>query len=174
MWKIIAALVLLAGPAFGGFLSGNEILDECKSEFKEYCAGYISAAADMVETMSWEVDMSPPFCLPNGVTIGQLRDTFVNYLEENPSQRHYTASSLYVTAMRKRFPASDPTQPSNAIDELETMYLEKKVADLEHRLPEMKAERDQAMADAKADRARMHALLEDQRPKSIMQRLLGR
>ena len=40
-----------------------------------------------------------------------------------------------------------------------------KVADLEYRLSEMKDERDQAMTDAKADRARMYALLEDQRPK---------
>jgi excisionase family DNA binding protein len=70
--------------------------------------------------------------------------------------------------------ASKPAQPSSAVDELEKMYLERQVADLENRLSEMKDERDQAMTEAKADRARMYALLEDQRPKSIIQRLLGK
>ena len=69
---------------------------------------------------------------------------------------------------------SKPSQPSSAVGELEKMYLEKQVADLENRLSEMKDERDQAMIEAKTDRARMYALLEDQRPKSIMQRLLGK
>ena len=69
---------------------------------------------------------------------------------------------------------SKPSQPSSAIDELEKMYLEKQVADLENRLSEMKDERDQAMIEAKTDRARMYALLEDQRPKSIIQRLFGK
>ena len=69
---------------------------------------------------------------------------------------------------------SKPSHPSSAIDELEKMYLEKQVADLENRLSEMKDERDQAMIEAKTDRARMYALLEDQRPKSIIQRLFGK
>ena len=69
---------------------------------------------------------------------------------------------------------SKPSQPSSAVGELEKMYLEKQVADLENRLSEMKDERDQAMIEAKTDRARMYALLEDQRPKSIMQRLFGK
>ena len=69
---------------------------------------------------------------------------------------------------------SKPSQPSSAVGELEKMYLKKQVADLENRLSEMKDERDQAMIEAKTDRARMYALLEDQRPKSIMQRLFGK
>lgn len=74
----------------------------------------------------------------------------------------------------EKLTVSKPAQPSSALSELEKKYLEKQVADLEYRLSEMKDERDQAMTDAKADRARMYALLEDQRPKSFIQRLLGR
>ena len=50
-------------------------------------------------------------------------------------------------------------------------HLEATVEDLKSRLDEMKAERDQAMQDAREDRARVVALLEDQRPKSLWSKL---
>ena len=49
-----------------------------------------------------------------------------------------------------------------------------KIADLETRLDEMKSERDQAQEDGRVDRARMMALLSDQRPKSLWQRITGK
>lgn len=50
-------------------------------------------------------------------------------------------------------------------------HLEATVGELRARLDEMKAERDQAMQDAREDRARVVALLEDQRPKSLWRKL---
>ena len=50
-------------------------------------------------------------------------------------------------------------------------HLEATVEDLRARLNEMKTERDQAVQDAREDRARVVALLEDQRPKSLWSKL---
>jgi len=59
-------------------------------------------------------------------------------------------------------------------DDLEKKYMTEKISDLESRLDDMKDERDQALKDGREDRARMLALLSDQRPKSFWQRLTGK
>jgi excisionase family DNA binding protein len=58
-----------------------------------------------------------------------------------------------------------------ALAEQRNSHLEATVEDLKARLDEMKAERDQAMQDSREDRARVVALLEDQRPKSLWSKL---
>jgi excisionase family DNA binding protein len=58
-----------------------------------------------------------------------------------------------------------------ALAEQRNSHLEATVEDLKSRLDEMKSERDQAMQDAREDRARVVALLEDQRPKSLWSKL---
>ena len=58
-----------------------------------------------------------------------------------------------------------------ALAEQHNSHLEATVEDLRARLDEMKSERDQAMQDAREDRARVVALLEDQRPKSLWRKL---
>jgi excisionase family DNA binding protein len=58
-----------------------------------------------------------------------------------------------------------------ALAEQRNSHLEAAVEDLKARLDDMKAERDQAVQDAREDRARVVALLEDQRPKSLWSKL---
>jgi len=73
--------------------------------------------------------------------------------------------------------ASAPSSETKATPEttdLEKKYMAEKIADLETRLDEMKSERDQAQEDGRVDRARMMALLSDQRPKSLWQRITGK
>ena len=57
------------------------------------------------------------------------------------------------------------------VTEQRNSHLEATVEDLRARLNEMKAERDQAMQDAREDRARVVALLEYQRPESLWSKL---
>ncbi len=83
----------------------------------------------------------------------------------------------------RAFPSNSPSEtqssplsaPSGSLDaalaQQRNEHLEATVADLRARLDEMKAERDQAMQDAREDRARVVALLEDQRPKSFWSKL---
>lgn len=81
------------------------------------------------------------------------------------------------------FPNTPPTEPRTgphaaastsiplALAEQRNTHLEATVSDLKVRLDEMKLERDKAMQDAREDRSRVVALLEDQRPKSIWARM---
>jgi len=75
--------------------------------------------------------------------------------------------------------ASTPSTPSNkttasSVLAVEKKFLEEKVADLEARLEEMKGERNTAQEEARADRARLVAMIEDQRPKTFWQRMTGK
>jgi hypothetical protein len=58
-----------------------------------------------------------------------------------------------------------------ALSEQRNAHLEATVEDLKARLDDMKAERDQALQDARDDRNKVMALLEDQRPKSFWSRM---
>lgn len=83
----------------------------------------------------------------------------------------------------RAFPNNSPSEPQTAplrassgsvdvaLAEQRNEHLEATVEDLKARLDEMKAERDQAMQDAREDRARVMALLEDQRPRSLWRHL---
>lgn len=81
------------------------------------------------------------------------------------------------------FPSSPPTEsllaPKGgivdaiplALAEQRNDHLHATVEELKARLEDMKAERDQAVKDAREDRNRIMALLEDQRPKSFWSRI---
>ena len=58
-----------------------------------------------------------------------------------------------------------------ALAEQLNAHLDATVGDLKARLDEMKLERDRALQDAREDRKRVVALLEDQRPKSLWSKL---
>ena len=70
--------------------------------------------------------------------------------------------------------AASPAPEASAVSEVEKRFLEEKVADLEARLTDMKDERDTAQKEAREDRARMMALIEDKRPKGFWGRLTGK
>jgi len=63
---------------------------------------------------------------------------------------------------------------SEKVAELEKKYLEEKLQDSERRMLKLEQERDQAIQDAREDRAKFMALLEDQRPRGFFGRLRGK
>ncbi len=66
------------------------------------------------------------------------------------------------------------TSQDDAILTLEKKHLEEKLQDAERRLLKMEQERDQAIQDAREDRAKFMALLEDKRPKGFWSKLTGK
>jgi len=63
---------------------------------------------------------------------------------------------------------------SEKVAELEKKHLEEKLQDSERRMLKLEQERDQAIQDAREDRAKFMALLEDQRPRGFFSRLRGK
>ena len=89
---------------------------------------------------------------------------------------------IEVSELLRVYPAKSETEatpPSNkaeanAITDLTIKHLEEKLRESESRMQKLEQERDQAVDDARSDRARFMALLEDQRPRGFWSRLAGK
>ena len=90
---------------------------------------------------------------------------------------------IEVSELMRVYPAkseekSDPLvltkDMGNAVVELEKKFLEEKLQDMERRMMKLEQERDQAVQDAREDRAKFMALLEDKRPRGFWGRLTGK
>ena len=109
---VLLAVMLVAGPVFA--LTGNELLDRCRhwdsGEPGEdvagagFCLGYTEAVSNVMFDHNVHGFQA---CLPGeatGITVGQLRDIIVRYLEEHPADRHHLASSVAAKALSDAFP----------------------------------------------------------------------
>ena len=99
---VIPALLLFAtavGPASATFVTGNDLLRECKSQVRLLALGYTAGVADLME--SFRTNM---ICIPKEATVGQLTDVICQYIEQNPGLRHENADYLALSALGDTFP----------------------------------------------------------------------
>lgn len=99
----IAALSLWSSAAQS--LTGNDISEPCSSG-KLPCEMYVYGALDGMNIMAALHPESVPFCIPPGVSQGQLVLVVRKYLGENPAQLHITGSLLVMAAFKQAFPCS--------------------------------------------------------------------
>ncbi|WP_156884281.1 Rap1a/Tai family immunity protein [Sphingomonas sp. LK11] len=107
------ALVFLLSPNAASAQSGNdgnELLNDCAvddTSWKDgFCAGSIQG---VIAGMSLEAALAKqdmPFCLREGVTNRQVRDTVVLWLRQNPSKRDLQKSVVVALAMTQGFPCT--------------------------------------------------------------------
>ncbi|MEQ9518484.1 MAG: Rap1a/Tai family immunity protein [Parvibaculum sp.] len=102
--------------------TGNDLLNDCGTSADdtrmEFCFGLVSGAVhgvnfavfDAIISYDPESGQNPAVfrnkyatCIPEEVTIGQLRDIVVKYLNDHPSERHQYAVGLILTAVGKTF-----------------------------------------------------------------------
>jgi hypothetical protein len=87
--------------AFGGTITGNELLVWCddKTNFSHVgaCLGYIEDVVD-------QLIEAHIVCVPSQVTVGQIPDMVVKYLEAKPELRHLPGPSLIYQAIQPIFP----------------------------------------------------------------------
>lgn len=95
--------------------TGNTLYEDCKvgasADPLRYgrCVGYLEGALD-----SFNMDrflQGKPRCVPDEITLGQLRDIVVKKLAGEPQQRHYSAIVLSHGALNSAFPACSPLNP---------------------------------------------------------------
>lgn len=105
------AVITFAGSAnaVNSFLSGNQLYTSCSSQNNVYyqaeCLNYIIGAYDAIESVT-DVINAHPFCSPIEATKGQIRDIVILWLQKHPEQRHFTASSDILQALREAFPCA--------------------------------------------------------------------
>ena len=103
MVLLVAAGLLWSPPVFADYVSGNELYKECTADIREspgdigLCAGYVEGLADAH-------GLDGTTCIPQGVSVGQVKDVIVKYLTQNPELRHFGASLLGFAALAQAFP----------------------------------------------------------------------
>jgi len=83
------------------YVSGNKLLalKNDRLAFMMYVVGVLDR--DNGTQYSWT---GFKYCIPDGVTQGQAADIVVRYLEDNPSDRHFSAAYLVRAAFLKAYP----------------------------------------------------------------------
>lgn len=103
---LIAAFLLCPLAAQAGFFNGNEIYEQCQDDplgAGIYASGLIDGALTM---QKWDKGR-PSICPASGVTVNQVGDVMCKHLEENPAERHLTASSIALNVFETAWPCSD-------------------------------------------------------------------
>lgn len=109
---LICAGSFVARPANAAFLSGTQLLSYCNVSERSrtfhqesaMCMAYIAGVVDGTNGLRGAFNLTDGFCLPAGVSIGQLQAVAHQYLRQNPAELHRDASLLVWTAMKQAFP----------------------------------------------------------------------
>ncbi|WP_073975308.1 Rap1a/Tai family immunity protein [Erythrobacter donghaensis] len=102
--------------AVAGFESAGNLLRKCRenSSFaRSFCFAYLGAVADAARSYRVWIGSGDP-CLPAGLTMGRLADTFTAYLVANPSLTEAQAASVIVASLQEAFPCEAPVSPAPA------------------------------------------------------------
>jgi hypothetical protein len=107
---ILLLTLLIPATSFAdSFKTGNDLLINCESELQvdtAHCLEYIKGIYDAHATfVAWGY-MEPRFCVPKGVTVGQLRKIVVKYLNDNPQILHQSGSGRVSNSFFDAFPPS--------------------------------------------------------------------
>ena len=106
---IAVCVCVSAWPASArGFIDGNKLHDICVETDERIvgtvCAMYVAGVVDAMLVMKDMIGEQIAFCVPEGVTIGQLVDVFAKYLRDHPEERHLHGAVLVITAVSDAFP----------------------------------------------------------------------
>lgn len=114
MKKVILAGVLMtlsSAQTWAGFVSGSELLEQCELSESQFiqgeCYGYIAGIADIVGNFKEAGWREKDYCWPtgeNGVTLGQVKEDVVGYLERHRDDLHKSASGLVYLAFVEAYP----------------------------------------------------------------------
>jgi hypothetical protein len=108
---LVVGLGLLLPPlALGQILppddgSGQALLQRCQSNasYDMYCMGKLNGLNDS-HNMMVEIGANRLFCLPSGVTVGQVKLVVIRYLQTHPERLHWPWSGLATMALAQAFP----------------------------------------------------------------------
>ena len=104
---LLSVLLLLPVIAHANLLDAFELEKRCSSDRPDQvntCLGYLSGVADSDNAApAWRGQKSL-FCIPQGVTVLQLRRTLLDYLKKHPEEADFNAAILVGNAFIEAFP----------------------------------------------------------------------
>jgi hypothetical protein len=108
MISVILALATAGSPSLN-YLSGANLLEICKpasdpsGEKLALCTGYITGVADANSAFG-NILKHPIFCMPQEVTMPQLKDVVTTYLVQHPDKGPLGAAGVVGAALINAFP----------------------------------------------------------------------
>jgi hypothetical protein len=93
------------GPLAGGLFSAGQLRQRCLSNVSadaSYCFAYITGVHDTVRAYEAWLNQRE-FCVPRHVPQGDLRQAFLDYLRDKPSDLSGEAASVVVVALKIRY-----------------------------------------------------------------------
>ncbi len=81
----------------------NKQANQAEIEAATICAGYVMGISDAHDMFS-ATNMSPTWCAPDNVTVGQLVNPVHKYIISTPEKMHLPASGIIVSALMQTYP----------------------------------------------------------------------
>ena len=115
---VIGSPICKAGDQAGRFAThftenGNEFRVTCRaaapgdpdpSFAHGMCLEYVVGVSDGIRLVATIAQPDRPYCLPDGVTNGQILDVVIHFTEDHPEIRHYQVRELVLYSLIKAFP----------------------------------------------------------------------
>jgi hypothetical protein len=115
----LCAIGSLGAPLTATAFTGNELLGVCNDGNTNnikfgLCLGFIKGVSEGFMIGERVFNPQPnqqriPYCIPDSVTDGQIRDIVIVYLRQNPEWRHEGAVGAIVSSLRNAFPCRSGT-----------------------------------------------------------------
>ena len=112
--SLLLALSLFHAPehARAAFMDGNALLQSCEvgredpNFYQESakCLFYVVGVTDASNFFQTAEGIDNFLCIPSSATAGQLRDTVVKFLKDNPAERHKEASVIVYLSLAGAYP----------------------------------------------------------------------
>jgi hypothetical protein len=91
----LVAISIAPQQGFAASATGNALHEWC-SNGNPMAIAFVTGAKDMAALVAPEPGY---FCIPKGVTNGQIKDVVCKWLEDSPAERHKPAAYLTITAL---------------------------------------------------------------------------
>jgi hypothetical protein len=113
----VIALLTLTAPAIAQEATGNDFFRDCEQpSWRGWCSGFTLGVANgwnegvqlsqgTVESGMSQVKSSG-ICAPTGASSAQALDIVLQFLRDNPADRHFQADFLIVLALRAAWPCT--------------------------------------------------------------------
>lgn len=102
---LLAAAIQTPQSSASGLFSAGQLKDRCESSSAadiSYCFAYVAGAYDTVRAYETWLNLRE-FCVPSGISQGELRRAFIEYLNDKPGFRAGEAASVVVVALKQRY-----------------------------------------------------------------------
>lgn len=116
MRPILLALLMTASNACLS-MSAQELVQKCEYADKPggaleygYCMGFIDGVTDndaayvFARMFAAGASYKPSYCIPNGVTLGQMRAVFMKHMRDHPQDLHFPAQAQVLISLQSAFP----------------------------------------------------------------------